>query len=232
MAKEKIAVIGLGHFGHHLCLDLVEKGAEVVAIDMDEDKVETLRDKASYVLCMDSTDKEALESAGITDMDRVIVAIGEAFESSLMTIAHLQEFNVKQIIGRVISPVHERLLQLMGIEDRILPEQDAARTLAKKLTTSGLVASTEIAPGYSMAEVGAPEFVVGKTLSEINLRQTYQLNLVTIKQKISKKSSLITRGEKEQIKVIGVPDKNYRIDKEDTLILFGEDKYIQRFMEN
>ena len=82
-----------------------------------------------------------------------------------------------------ISPVHERLLQLMGIKDLILPEQDAARALANKLTTSGLVASTEIAPGYSMAEVGAPEFVVGKTLSEINLRQTYQLNLVTIKYK-------------------------------------------------
>ena len=230
MAKTKIAVIGLGHFGHHICLDLVEKGAEVLAIDMDEEKVETLRDKVSYTLCMDSTDKDALESAGIGDMDIVIVAIGEAFESSLMTIAHLQAFGVKNIIGRVISSVQERLLELMGIKDRILPEQDAARVLAQKLTTSGLVASTEIAPGYSIAEIDAPEFIIGKTISEINLRQTYQLNLVTIKKRISK-SSLLTKGEKEQVQILGVPDKDYCIESEDRLILFGEDKYIQRLTE-
>ena len=231
MAKSKIAVIGLGHFGHHICRDLVEKGAEVLAIDMDEEKVETLRDHASYVLCMDSTDKDALDSAGIGDMDIVIVAIGEAFESSLMTIAHLQAFNVKRIIGRVISSVHERLLKLMGIKECILPEQDAARALAQKLTTSGLVNSTEIAHGYSIAEVDAPAFIIGKTIREINLRQTYQLNLVTIK-KVTSKSSLLTKGEKEQVQILGVPDKDYYIEPEDTLVLFGEDKYIQRFTKS
>ena len=229
MAKHKIAVIGLGHFGLNMCLDLTAEGAEVIAIDRDEEKVELLRDKVSYPVCLDSTDFRALQALGLSDMDICVVSIGEDFESSIMTVAHLQELQAKRIIGRVISPVHERLLRLMKVEELVLPEKEAAHRLSKNLTNLGLLTSTKISPEYSIVECAAPKFVIGKSLGDVNLRENYKINLVTIK-KIAVQKALLTRREKEKVEIIGVPDREYIFSENDILVVFGHEKYIRRFI--
>ena len=130
MAVKKFCVIGLGYFGLNLALRLSESGAEVLAIDIDQEKVNLIADRVTHAVCMDTTDLTTLKSMGIEEMDAAIVAIGEGFESSLMTSALLQEIGVKNIYNRVISSVHERLLKLMGISHLLVPEADAAAKLA------------------------------------------------------------------------------------------------------
>lgn len=229
MARLKFAVIGLGHFGSNICLDLAAEGAEVVAIDCDEEKVEVMRDKVSYPVCLDSTEVKSLQALGVQDMDAVIVAIGEDFESSILTIAHLQELGVQRVIGRVISPTHERLLRLMKVDELVLPEKEAAHRLTKSLTSLGLVGATQISPEYSIVEMEAPKGIVGRAIGEVNLRQEFQLNLVTIKRQV-KKRPLLTQKEVERIEVLGVPDKDYVFTPKDILVIFGHEKYIRRFM--
>jgi len=230
MAKTmKFAVIGLGFFGLNLALRLTEEGAEIIAIDKDEQKVEYLRDKVSYVVAMDSTDERSLRKLGLKDMDAVIVAIGEDFQSSILTTAALQEIGVRRIINRVTDPVHERILHLMQIEELVVPEAEAAHQLANRLMIKGVVGSFEIAEGYSIVEVQAPASFVGKTLQELDLRRRYEINVVTIKRPV-KKRRLLTLGESEEAKILGVPSPDTRVERNDILVLFGQEGKIRQML--
>ena len=77
MSEGRFAVIGMGRFGSAIAQRLAEKGAEVIAIDSDQEQVEQIRDRVTYAVALDSTDKDALLSQGIRDMDAVVVTIGE-----------------------------------------------------------------------------------------------------------------------------------------------------------
>ena len=230
MANQKFAIIGLGFFGVNLALELTEEGAEVVAVDRDEQRVEPMRDKISYVVCMDSTDERALRRLGLKEMDAVIVAIGEDFESSLLTTALLQELGVKRIVNRVTSPTHERLLKLMNIKDLVVPEAEAAGQLANRLMMRGVVGAFELSEDYSIVEVEAPRAFVGKTLLELDLRTTRNINVVTIK-RIERKRGLLTLGERESVKILGVMTPDTVIETQDILVLFGQEKDIRTLLE-
>lgn len=230
MNNRKFAVIGLGYFGLNLALRLVEEGAEVIAVDRDEQRVDHLRDKVSYVVCMDTTDIRALQRLGLRDMDAVIVAIGENFQGSLLTTALLQEIGVERIINRVTSPTHERLLKLMNITELLVPEAEAASQLVKRLMLKGVVGAFELSREYSIIELAAPESFVGSTVFDLNLRNRYSLNLVTIK-RIERKRGLLTLGEQEVVRIIGVPAPETVIEKNDILVLFGKEKDIQRLYD-
>lgn len=231
MATKKFCIIGLGYFGLNLALSLTEDGHEVMAIDLNEDRVELLQDKVSFAIAMDSTDERAMRSQGLKDMDAVVVAIGEGFEASINTTAILQEIGVKKILVRVISPIHERLLKLMNISELLVPEAEAAAHLSNRLSIPGLLQSYEINREYGVYEIQIPDRLIGIRLIEINLRHDYNLNLVTVKQ-IVKKSGLITKGEKEVVEVIGVPTPDYIFKENDILILFGKEKDFMNFISD
>ncbi|MCL6615928.1 MAG: NAD-binding protein, partial [Anoxybacillus ayderensis] len=77
MKKKEFAVIGLGRFGGSVCRTLSEQGMEVLAIDVDEEKVNEYASIASQAVVADSTDENVLKSLGIRNFDHVIVAIGD-----------------------------------------------------------------------------------------------------------------------------------------------------------
>ncbi|MCH2534953.1 MAG: TrkA family potassium uptake protein [Bdellovibrionales bacterium] len=225
----KIAVIGLGHFGSHLATELTQMDHEVLAIDKDPDKVEAVRDKVAHAVIADAADKKALEDLGIADYDCGIVAIGESFEGSLLACAHLQEMKIKRMVARVVSPVHERILKQMKIEELILPEGDAAEQLAKRFSIPGLLFSFEVSKDYSIVEVEVPKWAIGKTIIELRLRESFGINLVTIIRE-RHKDQMLTLGKKKTIEVLGVPDKDQLLQKSDILLLFGKEKEINKFL--
>lgn len=225
----RIGIIGLGHFGLNLALCLTEEGCEVVAIDRNPERVELVRDRASIAVVLDSTEHRLLRRLGIHDLDLVVVAIGEDFQSSLLTTASLQEIGVKRIINRVISPVHERLLRLMGIQELILPEAEAARALANRILLGNVQKAFEISPEYSVVELEAPSAFVGKSIRELGLRERYRVNLITIK-RVERRDALLSLGRAEQVRVLGVPEPTIVIEQGDMLILFGREQDLQRLL--
>lgn len=229
MKNKKFCIIGLGYFGYYLSLQLADAGAEVLAIDINPDRVELVADRVTYAVTVDSTDPKALSSFGLKDMDAVIVAIGEGFESSINTTAVLQEIGVKRILARVISPIHERLLKLMNIQELLVPEADAAAHLSRRLLITGLIESFDISEDYGIFEIEAPSDIINKTLIESNLRQVYQLNLVTIKRK-SESKSLQGANSKIEYHALGVPSPNMVFNKGDILVLFGKRKDFKNFL--
>lgn len=228
MATKKFCVIGLGYFGSNLAIKLTEMGAETIAIDINMEKVEEIAEKVTVAIQLDATDKNALMAQGIKDFDAVIVAIGEGFESSITTTAILQEIGVKNIYNRIISPLHHRLLTLMGIKNILLPEAEAADHLARQLITPGLIDTFPLSKKHSIFVVKVPNRFVGVSVIDSKIRADYNLNVVTIK-----KPKIIDGQIQQDIseaESIGVPLPTYVFQENDILVLFGTEEDFQKFI--
>ncbi|HRP02717.1 MAG TPA: TrkA family potassium uptake protein [Candidatus Kapabacteria bacterium] len=227
MKNNKFCVIGLGYFGFDLALYLTERGAEVIAIDNKEERIELLKDRVAVPVVADSTDMKALKKLGVEDMDAVIVAIGEGFEASINTLYNLQELGVKKIFARVISPIHEKLIKLMDIDEILLPESEAAKHLANRLILPGLIDFIELDQHFGIFETAAPAHFIGQTLTHIDLRKNYNLNLVTIKSDFKKGFF----GKHEYGNIVGIPNPEYVFNDKDILVLFGLNEDIEKFLQ-
>ena len=183
----KYIIFGLGNFGSSLGQKLTEQGNEVIGVDNDMGKVDALKEKISHTVCLDSTDQFTVSGLPLKDTDVVIVAIGEDQGANIMTSAVLKNLNVKRLISRAITPLHENVLEAMGIDEIVHPEEETAERWAKKLCLKGVVDSFELSGQYSIVEVSVPAKYFGQTLQEIGFRRTHNLVvLTTIKRKEEK----------------------------------------------
>ena len=122
--KKVFGVIGLGRFGFNVAKTLAEGGAEVIACDVDEEKVKAIAELVSQAFILDATDEKALKESGIANADVVIVSIGENIEASILVVVQLMELGVKEIIAKAVNPLHGRILERLGISRVIHPERD------------------------------------------------------------------------------------------------------------
>lgn len=223
----KIIIFGMGNFGSALAVQLSEMGHEIIAIDYDMHKVEQIKEKVTHTICLDSTNLMAIKSLPLSDTDIAIVAIGENEGASIMTTANLKTMNVKRIISRSISSTQETVLEAMGVNEIVQPEQDSAERLAKKLNLKLAVESFDLDQDYSIVELNIPKNFVGKTLSELNLRKDYGVNIVTIIRKKEKKNLL---GVQRVTYVSeGVVGPGTTLQEDDLLVVFGSNDNIMRF---
>jgi trk system potassium uptake protein TrkA len=225
----KIIIFGLGNFGMSLALSLTETGNEVIAIDKQMDKVNLVKDKISFALCMDSTNELAYEALPLKDADKVVVAIGENEGAAIITTAIIKKLSNVKIISRALSPIHDTVLEAMGIYSIIHPEQESADRLTKQINFKTTLENYQLDNNYTISEVKAkPEFH-GKTLAQLNAIDKYHLNLVTIIRK-KEKTNLI--GKKTIVKeTIGVPNTETIIFEDDILVVFGLNKDISTYCE-
>lgn len=224
----KFCIIGLGYFGKNLALSLARARTEVLAVDILPAKVDAVKDDVSHAVIMDSSQPEALAKLPLADMDAVVVAIGENFEASLLTVAHLQECGVKRIIARVINPIHEKLLKLMKVEELILPEAESAQRMAQSLVR-GVLNSLDLTGGFIIVEARTPAWLVGRSLQDAGLRSNFKINLVTVRKASAPHTRVFAR--KSERELIGVPPADYRFDADDLLVLFGEESRIDAFLK-
>jgi|YNPMSStandDraft_1061717.scaffolds.fasta_scaffold06593_2 trk system potassium uptake protein TrkA len=224
---KKVAVIGIGNFGAHLAVTLAKQGAEVLAIDSSMDRLEDIKDKVTYTVRLDSTEEKALRDQGLTELDAVIVAIGDDFEATLLTIVALQNIGVKRIIARATTKTHERILRHLGIEEVISPAVEAAERLADSLMYRGVIDSLELSSDYSIVEVSAPEAFIGKSLGELQLRETFDVNLITIK-RVEQEPRLLGLRSRTVEKILGIPTPDMVVQRGDVLVLFATKPAISR----
>lgn len=218
-------MIGLGTFGTSIAKELAGRGAEVLAIDNDESHIEMIKDEVAYAVTMDSTDKKALISQNIQDMDAVVVAIGENFEALLLTTVYCLELNPKKVIARANSRQQRMILEKIGVHEVLSPEVEVGRILAERLLNPSLLSFIQLPDDYEIAEIITPPAIANRTLTDINLRNKYKLNLITLKREFQGPD-----GEVE-VHIIGVPGSDTVILEKDTIVVFGTTKDIERFIE-
>lgn len=228
MVEGKFAVIGLGTFGSSIARALAERGAEVLAIDNDESHIENIKEDVAFCVVMDSTDRRALSVQNIQDFDAVIVAIGENFEALLLTAVKCMELGVKKVIARANNAQQRLILEKMGVHEILSPELEVGRIVAERLLNPSLVSFIELPDGYEIAELKTPPNIANRTLADINLRNKYKLNLITLKRMFEK---TINGAEVTETHILGVPASETVILPTDTIIVFGTIKDIERFIE-
>jgi trk system potassium uptake protein TrkA len=228
MSVSKYAVIGLGHFGTEIARELAERGAQVLAIDNDESHIEKIKDEVAYSVTMDSTDKKALHTQGLQDMDAVVVAIGADFEALLLTTVYLMEMNIKRIIARANGVQQRKILEQMGVEEILSPEKEVAVNLAEQLLNPSILSYLQLPDNYEIVEIKCPRGIISRSLGDVDMRNKYKINLITIKREFVDEVD----GQRVcETHTLGVPASQTEIEESDTLVVFGQVKDIERFME-
>jgi len=216
---DKFAVIGLGQFGTAIAKKLAEKGAEILAIDSDPDKVESIRDYVTYGVTLDATSRPALESQNIADMDAVVVSIGQNFECTMLTVVQLQSLGVKRLMARAQGETQRRILTKLGVEEILSPEEEVGKNVAERLLTPGMLMAVQLPDNYEIVEVEAPKSTVGRSLEDIGLTKKYKLSLITLLRK--------TNGDHH---ILGVPEDDTVVEPNDLMVVFGTTKDVERFI--
>ncbi|APT49387.1 MULTISPECIES: potassium channel family protein [Bacillus] len=212
--KKEYAVIGLGRFGGSICKALSEEGLEVMAMDMNEDRVNEYAKIASHAVIGDSTDESVLKNLGIRNFDHVIVAIGENIQASILTTIMLKELGVKMVTVKAQNDYHEKVLNKIGADRIVHPERDMGRRIAHKIISNNVLDYLELSDEYSLIEIVANSRLAGHSLLDLDIRARYGINIVAIK-----------RGKE----VIVSPLADEMIQKEDILIVIGSVADIGRF---
>ncbi|MCH8545346.1 MAG: TrkA family potassium uptake protein [Cryomorphaceae bacterium] len=220
MQQKKIAVIGLGRFGTAIARKLVGLGADVMGIDISEDKVEDLKDILTYTVCLDSSDPKALMSQNIPDMDAVVIAIGASFQDLILTTYALQEIGVERIIARAQDEVQKRILEKMGVREIMSIEDEVSNGVAQQLINPSVLMAVQLPDEYEIVEISAPSSLWNEKLADIGLREKYKLNLVTV-----------LRHDKDTHHILGVPYPDTVIEEGDLIIIFGLMDDIKKFMD-
>ena len=182
MKKNKAyAVFGLGRYGMAVARELVDNGAEVIAIDENQDIV---NDAAAYLpMCKraDVTDADVISRLGISELDTVIICMASNLESSVMAITLCKEVGVKNVIAKCGSKMHQKILLKVGADQVVFPENESGIRLAKNLLSSGFIDIISLSKDVSMVEIEVRDEWVGKNLIELNLRKRYGFNIVALK---------------------------------------------------
>ena len=224
----RFAVIGLGKFGTSIARSLALRGAEVLAIDVDIEKVEGLKEEVAYAVALDSTESKALSSQNIRDMDAVVVAIGENFEGLLLTTVLLQELEVKRIIARAANKHQRMILEKMGVKEILSPEDEVGKTVAEMLLHPNMRSFLPLPDDYEIVEINTPKRIVNRTVGEIGLRERYNLNLITIKRKYDEEVD----GEMVKVEhIIGVPKGDTVLYESDIIIMLGKSHDVDKFID-
>jgi len=215
---DKYAIIGLGRFGAGLARALAGIGAEVIAIDRNARPVERIRDEVTLAVRLDSTDEEALKSQGVGDVNAAIVGIGEDFESSALTVAVLKGIGVPYIVARAENEIQERILRSVGAHDIASPEFESALRWAHRLQLPRLGQYIELGEEHSLISLPAPDVFVGKTLLELDFRNTFGANLIAIERP---QAAAPSAPDRKRPRTLIIPTGKTTIKADDVLILVG-----------
>src|SRR5690606_13314810 len=215
----KYIIVGLGNFGASLAEKLTQQGNEVIGIDSSLSKVTALKEKISHTICLDATDEQTVSDLPLKNTDIVMICIGEDQGTNVLATALFKNLGVKRLISRSINPLHEKILRAIGVDEIVRPEEETAERWSKKLNLKGVVDSFELNKNYSVIEIQAPDFLVGKTIKEVGFRKNHSLVILTII-KNSEVTSLL--GKVTTVtNVQGIPQLDTVIQKEGILVLYG-----------
>lgn len=177
---QSYAVFGLGRYGIAVARELVEGGAEVLAVDRDEEIINSASAFIPICKCADVTDAEALRQLGIANIDVVILSMASSLEASVMAVMLCKELGVKTVIAKGASEMNCRILRRVGADKVVFPENESGVRLARSLLSAGFTDIIELSRDVSMLELEVRPEWVGKTLTELSLRRKYSINVVAV----------------------------------------------------
>ena len=209
-------VIGCGRFGASVATTMHLLGHQVMAIDKNEDIIQTLSDKVTHAAIVDVTDELALRSLGLSNFDVAIIAIGSDIRASIMATLIAKEMGVSEIICKAKDELQAKVLYKIGADRVVFPERDMGVRVAYNLLSNNILDHIELDPEYSIVEIVMPPKWIGKSLIELDLRGKYEITVLAIK-------------NGKEITVTPPPDKE--LEGGGILVVIGRNSSIKNIMD-
>jgi len=213
MSKKQFLVIGLGQYGLSVARTLSNMGCEVIAVDMDEEKVQDIADEVTYAVTADATDEAVMENLGVSNMDAAVIAITNNMESSIMATIILKDLGVPKVIVKASSDIHKKIVLKVGADSVVFPEKEMGVRTAKNLTATNFVDLVELSSDFSIIEVPVQPEWSGRSIRDIGFRERYNINIIAIKD-----------GQKISVS----PDPYEPLSRNDYLVLIGDNKSLRK----
>ncbi len=214
--SRQFAVIGLGRFGQSVAKALYDLNYDVMALDIDEERIQENINDVTHAVTADSTDEAALKSLGIRNFEVVVVAIGQNIQASILTTLILKELGVETIVVKAQSKLHAKVLLKIGASKVIFPERDMGIRVAHNLVSPNILDYIELSDEYSIVEIISSEKLTDKTILDLNIRARFGISIMALK-------------NDNYINV--APSANDRIKTGDIMVVIGHNKDLKKFEE-
>ena len=206
-------VIGLGRFGSQVARELCRQGCEVLAMDISSDLVSQVANDVTHAVVGDGQDKEVLRALGAREFDCGIIAIGDDLAASVLVTMNLKELGVPQVICKAHDETHRRVLEKLGADRVVIPEQEQADRLARSLSSHNVLDYIELSEEYGIIETPAPGSWKGKSLKELNVRAKLGVNILAIR-----------RGGRINVS----PGADFTFEEKDILVVLGDSTALKK----
>ena len=223
----KYIIVGLGSFGASLGEKLTALGHEVIGIDCSMTKVDLYKERLSHTIRIDATDEPTVSGLPLRDTDVTVIAIGEDQGANIMATALFKNLRAKRLISRAINSLHEKVLQAIGVDEIVHPEEETAERWAKKLCMTDVVDSFDLSGDFSIIEVKVPEEMVGKRIEEVGFRKNYNLLVLTTIVRREVETAVGKTRKENQVHGVAGPDNV--LQRDHILVLFGSKRDLRHF---
>lgn len=206
-------VVGLGRFGSATARELHALGCEVLAIDVKSEYVQQVANNVTHAVVGDGQDKEVLRALDVGDFDCGIVAIGDDLAASVLVTMNMKELGVKHLVCKAHDDTHRRVLEKLGADRVVIPEQEHAARLARSLASRNVLDYIELSEDYGIAEVPAPGIWNGKSLKDLNVRAKLGLNIIAVR-----------RGGSIHVS----PTADFVMEDGDVVVVLGDNEHLEK----
>ena len=206
-------VIGLGRFGSSLAKQLCKLGAEVLALDIKGDLVQQVAGDVTHAVVGDAQDKEVLRALGVRNLDCAVIAIGDNLAASVLITMNLKELEVPFIVCKAHDETHRKVLEKLGVDRVVIPEQEYAQRLARTLNSHNVLDYIELSEDFGILDVPAPGSWIGKSLRELNVRAKLGVNIIAVE-----------NAGKTNVS----PVADYAVREGDTLVVLGDNIALEK----
>ncbi len=214
---KQFIIIGIGKFGESIATNLYKMGHDVLAVDIDEERVQYIANKVTHAVQADATEEGTLEALGVKHFDGAVVTIGESVQASILITLLCKELGIRHVLVKAQNELHAKVLYKIGADRVVFPERDMGLRIAHSLVSTSFLDYIELTPDYSIVELKAAKDWQGKSLKDLNIRAKYGINIMAIKQ---------------DDKVVVSPAADDTIQRDDVLVVIGKAEEINRFQEN
>ncbi|MEE8465118.1 MAG: TrkA family potassium uptake protein [Dehalococcoidia bacterium] len=199
--KKQVCVIGLGRFGATISQELFQSGHDVLAIDVDEAKVQNQLGRATYSVRADATNESVLKELDVAEYDVCIVSLGsENVQASILVTVLLKDLGVPFIIARAANELHGSTLERIGVDRVVYPESESARRTAHVGFDTGVIDYMPIVPQFGISKLRPPEEMLGHTLEEAGLAGTADRHGISVLAIRRGRTSFLHPAKDEEIK--------------------------------